>query len=394
MNLKDRIKAEVAALDVRARPWAARSPWHARAYEFLLFGLKQAWACLFGALMLALLVGTFLFWPRDAALARYDFLVVASLSIQIALLALKLERWDEALVILVFHVVGTVMEVFKTAHGSWIYPEPSLLRVERRALVHGLHVRLCRQLHRPGIRLFDITFIRYPPFWSTWILAGLAYVNFFSHHYGRISASACSPSRPDLLAELVPVHARREAAPHAGDPRPGAGRAVHLDRREHRHPDGGLGLSQPADGWRLVSINKLGAWYLLMLLSWVLVSLVHRPEGPEAPRNRPMAEGGGSAESTSGSTVRSRNRCCSWRSVLKAPVNWVVMVDTSPVVHAAGGHALVHGVDQHGDAGRAQAVLHGVGHLLGHGLLGLQTLGEDLDQAASFERPTTRPVGM
>jgi hypothetical protein len=53
MTLKDRIKAEVAALDVRARPWAARSRWHARAYEFLLFGLKQAWACLFGALMLA-----------------------------------------------------------------------------------------------------------------------------------------------------------------------------------------------------------------------------------------------------------------------------------------------------------------------------------------------------
>jgi uncharacterized membrane protein YoaT (DUF817 family) len=51
------------------------------------------------------------------------------------------------------------------------------------------------------------------------------------------------------------------------------------------------------DGWRLVSINKLGAWYLLMLLSWVLVSLVHRPEGPEAPpKNRPMAAGGGSTD--------------------------------------------------------------------------------------------------
>jgi uncharacterized membrane protein YoaT (DUF817 family) len=32
-------------------------------------------------------------------------------------------------VIAIFHLVGTVMEVFKTAHGSWIYPEPSLLRI-------------------------------------------------------------------------------------------------------------------------------------------------------------------------------------------------------------------------------------------------------------------------
>ena len=30
--------------------------------------------------------------------------------------------------------------------------------------------------------------------------------------------------------------------------------------------------------WRLVSIDKLGAWYLLMMLSFVLVTLVHRPE--------------------------------------------------------------------------------------------------------------------
>jgi hypothetical protein len=35
-----------------------------------------------------------------------------------------------------------------------------------------------------------------------------------------------------------------------------------------------------------VSIEKLGAWYLLMLLSFVLVSLVHRPAAAAA---RPSA---------------------------------------------------------------------------------------------------------
>ena len=34
------------------------------------------------------------------------------------------------------------------------------------------------------------------------------------------------------------------------------------------------------DGWRLVGIEKLGSWYLLMLLSFVLVTLVHRPRKP------------------------------------------------------------------------------------------------------------------
>ena len=32
-----------------------------------------------------------------------------------------------------------------------------------------------------------------------------------------------------------------------------------------------------ADGWTLVSWSKLGSWYLLMLISVVLVTLVHPP---------------------------------------------------------------------------------------------------------------------
>ncbi|HVK43140.1 MAG TPA: DUF817 family protein, partial [Phenylobacterium sp.] len=65
MSLKDKIKNGVARFDAFARPWAERGPWHGYAYEFLLFGLKQAWACLFGGAMLALLILTHFFWPAD-----------------------------------------------------------------------------------------------------------------------------------------------------------------------------------------------------------------------------------------------------------------------------------------------------------------------------------------
>ena len=34
--------------------------------EFLVFGLKQAWACLFGGLMLALIIGTHLVYPAGS----------------------------------------------------------------------------------------------------------------------------------------------------------------------------------------------------------------------------------------------------------------------------------------------------------------------------------------
>ena len=35
-----------------------------------------------------------------------------------------------------------------------------------------------------------------------------------------------------------------------------------------------------ARGWTLVSPAKLGAWYLLMYISFVLVATVHRAPGP------------------------------------------------------------------------------------------------------------------
>ena len=58
--------------------WAASRPSTLFIYEFVRFGIKQAWACLFGGVLLALLIATHLMYPADAALSRYDFLVLAA----------------------------------------------------------------------------------------------------------------------------------------------------------------------------------------------------------------------------------------------------------------------------------------------------------------------------
>src|SRR5450755_786209 len=87
VSLKDWIKGRVAVMDAAVRPWSERSRFNGWAYEIWLFGLKQAWASLFAGAMLALLVATHLFWPPHAPLARYDFLVLAAILIQAAMLA-------------------------------------------------------------------------------------------------------------------------------------------------------------------------------------------------------------------------------------------------------------------------------------------------------------------
>ena len=38
-----------------------------------------------------------------------------------------------------------------------------------------------------------------------------------------------------------------------------------------------------ADGWVMVPVSKMGSWFLLMILSFVLVSLLHRPRSMEGP---------------------------------------------------------------------------------------------------------------
>src|SRR5690606_35175806 len=130
-----------------------------------------------------LLVVSFLFWPENAPLARYDALVIGAVLIQIGMLAFRLESIDEARVILLFHIAGTVMELFKTAQGSWIYPEDSLLRIGGVPLFSGFMYAAVGSYIARIWRIFDIRFRHYPPLWTTWVLAGAIYVNFFAHHW-------------------------------------------------------------------------------------------------------------------------------------------------------------------------------------------------------------------
>ena len=293
MSLNDRIKGRVVAFDAAVRPWAAKSRLRAGLYEFLLFGLKQAWASLFAGAMLGLILATHLWWPSDAALSRYDGLVIAAVALQAFFLATRLERWDEALVIAIFHVVGTAMEVFKTSHGSWIYPEHSLLRIGGVPLFSGFMYASIGSYIARALRLFDMRFLRYPPTWAPWLLAVGAYLNFFTHHYGpdvRLLLFAASglifrrtwlvftpdlaPRRMPLIVAALLVALFIWFAENLGT---FASAWIYPNQRH---------------GWALVSFGKLGSWYLLIMLSFVLVSLVHRPRAPgEGESTNPLETG-------------------------------------------------------------------------------------------------------
>ena len=124
-----------------------------------------------GGIMLALIVGTHLWYPKGAVLARYDFLTLAAVAIQAVMLAMRMETWEAARVIAVFHIVGTVMEIFKTAMGSWIYPEPSILRIAGVPLFTGFMYACVGSFIVRCWRLFDFQFTGHPPLWTLALLS-------------------------------------------------------------------------------------------------------------------------------------------------------------------------------------------------------------------------------
>jgi uncharacterized membrane protein YoaT (DUF817 family) len=247
------------------------------AYEFVAFGLKMAWASLYAGLMLALLIATKFVWRPDWALARYDFLLAAALAIQLAFLALKLETPKEALVVFIYHVVGTLMELFKTKVGSWTYPEPNIFRIGGVPLFTGFMYATVGSFMVRAIRLFDMRFQPYPPFWTTALLAGAIYANFFTHHY-------TVDIRNLLFAATIALYWRTMIHFRPADrtfrmPLVVAAllTALFLWLAENVGTLTGTWLYPGQRGWQLVSLAKLGSWYLLLYLSFVLVTLVHRP---------------------------------------------------------------------------------------------------------------------
>ena len=272
---------------------AAVTPgWPGALFEFSVFVFKQGWTCLFGALMLTALLATHLWWPENAPLYRYDALTLFAIAVQAVMLAFRLETPREASVILIFHLVGTVMELFKTAAGSWIYPEPALLRFGGVPLFSGFMYAAVGSYIARVWRGFDFRFSDYPSRWATYALAIGIYVNFFAHHW-------VADLRWLLFAMTAlifwrcrvwfrPLAVRRAMPLLVGFLLV----AVFIWLAEN------LGTFAHAwtypsqnGGWHMVSPAKLGSWYLLMIISFVLVSLVSPVQEPEPAERRTRGSG-------------------------------------------------------------------------------------------------------
>jgi len=151
--------------------------------ELFCFAHKQVQACIFAGSFFVLLAAS-KYLPLFG-MPRYDFLLLAAVLLQLALLASKLETLDELKTICVFHVLGLCLEIFKThpAIASWSYPEFAYSKLFGAPLYAGfMHAAVASYVVQSW-RLLDLKLENYPPYSLSLPIAALIYLNFFTHHF-------------------------------------------------------------------------------------------------------------------------------------------------------------------------------------------------------------------
>ena len=232
---------------------------------------------LFGLLLLlAFVITAQMPWPL-LGLYRYDFLLLYALLIQGLLIFYRLETRREVLVIAVFHLLAMLMELFLTSPqiGSWHYPEAGIFRIQNVPLFAGFMYSAVGSFLARGLRLFVVSFENLPSLRWLGALAVLSYLNFFSHHFYPdlrgvlFLASIVLFWRTRMWLQIGHQYCRVMFLPVLL----GLAGVVWVAENIATFSHIWLYPSQVAQ-WHWVGVGKVGSWYLLLLLSLVLVLAV------------------------------------------------------------------------------------------------------------------------
>lgn len=248
-------------------------PYAPHVWEFIVFGAKEARACIFAGSFFALL-----FLSNHIPLfgfARYDFLLLSAIALQIILFATKIETWDEVKTIFLFHIVGTILELFKTSAlvGSWSYPEEAFFKIATVPLFAGFMYAAVGSYIAQAWRIFKLELKEPPNYLATLALGILIYLNFFTNYF-----------LPDFRLILIPavflLFARTTVY-------------FTVIQTKRRMPLalafcliaffiwiaenlstfwGAWQYPNQVHVWNAVSTNKITSWFLMVIISFILVA--------------------------------------------------------------------------------------------------------------------------
>jgi len=244
--------------------------------HFFILNLR---ASQFGIFLIALLLLTSV--VEIPFLSRYDFIFLSAVLFQIGALYFKFERPKEFFVIFLFHIVATGMELFKTnpAIGSWAYPEidSTFFVLATVPLFAGFLYSAVGSYISRAMVFMNLSYTNFPRYVHLWALSALIYVNFFTHHFiydfryfillyvififwkvkVRFTVYKVQRSMPFLLTAFLTAF------------------FIWIAENIGTITNAWLYPSQSI-AWHVVSLGKMGSWFLLLILSFALVSIVYR----------------------------------------------------------------------------------------------------------------------
>lgn len=241
----------------------------------LNFGTKAASAALFGLLLLIAFAVTAPMGSQEYyGFFRYDYLLFYALSIQVCLIYLKLESWAEAKVIALFHIMAMGMEIFLThpAIASWQYPQPAVFKLLTVPLFAGFMYSAVGSFFARSLRLYKVSIENLPRFANMLCLAVLSYLNFMTKFF-------IPDYRLVLFAWSIIIFWKTKLYFQLSDSRFKVPMLpillllaflIWIAENISTFYKIWLYPSQ-VDAWHMVGWGKLGSWYLLLLLSLVLV---------------------------------------------------------------------------------------------------------------------------
>lgn len=241
--------------------------------EFIVFVRKQAQACVFaGSFFVVLALSNVI--PLFG-LPRYDFLFIAAVLIQLILIWRKLETKEEVFMIMMFHIIGFCLELFKTSPeiGSWSYPEDAFTKIAGVPLYSGFMYSAVGSYIGQAWKIFKLEVKNYPKYWLSLPLAAALYFNFFTHHY-------FIDLRWPLIALVVLVFARTTVSFVVTDKRRQmpmvmsfALIAFFIWIAENISTYLGAWVyPYQTVAWNPVSWGKISSWFMLVILSIILVA--------------------------------------------------------------------------------------------------------------------------
>lgn len=255
---------------------------------FVHFGWQEALSCLFPVIIFTAMAFTKV--VDVPYIPRYDFLLLVCLLTQAGMLLTKLETLDELKVICVFHIIGLALELYKVHMGSWSYPEEAWTKFYGVPLYSGFMYASVASYLCQAWRRLDLKLTHWPPSYLAVPLCTAIYANFFTHHY-------IPDFRWLLTAALLLVFWRTTVS-------------FTVDKRVYRMPMalsfvliglfiwiaenistmlGAWTYPNQQKAWTLVHVSKISSWFLLIVISVIIVAQLKHVKASSKTRPTPIS---------------------------------------------------------------------------------------------------------